>query len=163
MATVQKSIVVDVPVRSAYDQWTQFEEFPQFMGGVESVQQLDDKRLHWNATVLGKKKEWDAEIVEQTPDRVVSWKSTSGAPNAGTVTFMDQGAGKTKIDLRIDFTPEDPADKAGDFLGVLDRQVDGDLKRFKEFIEKRGAPTGAWRGEIHGGKVEEKEEEAAGR
>jgi uncharacterized membrane protein len=160
MATVEKSIIVDVPVRTAYDQWTQFEEFPRFMSGVESVKQLDDKRLHWVAEVFGKRKEWDAEILEQTRDRIISWKSTSGAPNNGTVTFMDQGGGgKTKIDLRIDFTPEDPAEKAGDWLGVLDRQVDGDLKRFKDFIEKRGAPTGAWRGEIHGGRVEEKEEE----
>ena len=163
MAKIEKSITVDVPVRTAYDQWTQFEEFPRFMGGVESVKQLDDKRLHWCAEILGKKKEWDAEIVEQTPDRVVSWRSTSGAPNNGTVTFAPQADGKTKIDLRIDFTPEDAADKAGDVMGVLDRQIDGDLKRFKEFIEERGAPTGAWRGEIHGGKVEEKEEEASSR
>ena len=163
MAKVEKSVTVDVPVRTAYDQWTQFEEFPRFMGGVESVKQLDDKRLHWCAEILGKKKEWDAEIVEQTPDRVVSWRSTSGAPNSGTVSFTDQGGSKTKIDLRIDFTPEDAADKAGDVMGVLDRQVDGDLKRFKEFIEERGAPTGAWRGEIHSGKVEEKEEEPSSR
>jgi uncharacterized membrane protein len=163
MAIVEKSIVVDVPVRTAYDQWTQFEEFPRFMGGVESVKQIDDKRLHWRAEILGKRKEWDAEIVEQTPDRVVSWRSTSGAPNSGTVSFMPQADGKTRIDLRIDFTPEDAADTAGDLMGVLDRQVEGDLGRFKEFIEKRGTPTGAWRGEIHGGRVEEKEEESSTR
>jgi uncharacterized membrane protein len=163
MATVEKSIVVDVPVRTAYDQWTQFEEFPKFMDGVESVKQLDDKRLHWKAEIFGKRKEWDAEILEQTPDRIISWKSTSGARNNGTVTFMDQGAGTTRIDIRIDYEPEDPMDTVGDLLGVLDRRVDGDLHRFKEFIEGRGQPTGAWRGEIHGGRVEEREEERAGR
>jgi uncharacterized membrane protein len=162
MATLEKSIVVDVPVRTAYDQWTQFEEFPRFMEGVESVRQLDDKRLHWRASVMGKAKEWDAEIVEQTPDRIISWRSTSGAPNNGTVTFTDQ-AGKCRIDLRVEFEPQDPAERAGDWLGVLDRQVDGDLKRFKGFIEGRRTPTGAWRGEIHGAKVEEKEEEPTGR
>ena len=162
MATIEKSIVVDVPVRATYDQWTQFEEFPRFMGGVESVRQLDDKRLHWRANVMGKVKEWDAEIVEQTPDRIISWRSPSGAPNNGTVMFAPDPAG-CRIDLKIDFEPQDPAEKAGDWLGVLDRQVDGDLKRFKEFIESRRTPTGAWRGEIHGGKVEEKEEERAGR
>lgn len=163
MATVEKSVEVDVPVRVAYDQWTQFEEFPRFMDGVESVRQLDDKRLHWRAKVMGKVKEWNAEIVEQTPDRIISWRTTSGARNDGTVAFTDLGTGRCRIDVRIDFEPEDAADRAGDLLGVLDRQVSGDVERFKKFIESRQAPTGAWRGEVHGDRVEEHEEERTGR
>jgi uncharacterized membrane protein len=161
MASVQRTILVDVPVRTAYDQWTQFEEFPRFMDGVESVQQLDDKRLHWRAKVGGRVKEWDAEIVDQTRDRSISWRSTTGAPNNGTVTFASVGD-KTRIDLLIEYDPQDTVEIAGEKLGVLDRQVDGDLDRFKKFIEGRGLPTGAWRGEIYDGRVEEPEEERTG-
>ncbi len=163
MATVEKSIVVDAPIRTVYDQWTQFEEFPRFMEGVESVRRLDDKTLHWRATVKGKTREWDAKITEQTPDNIICWRSTSGARNDGTVTFMQEGTGKTRVDLRLDYEPMDAAEKAGDALGFLDRQVDADLKRFKDFIEKRQLSTGAWRGEIHGEKVEEHEEQTTGR
>lgn len=163
MATIEKSIVVDVPVRTAYGQWTQFEEFPRFMDGVESVRQLDDKRLHWCAKVMGKTKEWDAEIVEQTPDRTISWRSTSGARNDGTITFTGEGPSKTRIDVRMDVEPDGAVENMGQWLGVVDRQVDADIHRFKEFIEGRPVPTGEWRGEIHGGKVEEREEERAGR
>jgi len=163
MATIEKSITVDVPVRKAYGQWTQFEEFPRFMDGVESVRQLDDKRLHWRAKVMGKVKEWDAEIVEQTPDRVISWRSTSGARSDGTIMFTHEGASKTRIDVRMDVEPDGPVENMGQWLGIVDRQVDGDLHRFKEFIEGREVPTGEWRGEIHGGKVEEPEEERTGR
>lgn len=154
MARVEKSIVVDVPVRTAYDQWTQFESFPQFMDGVKEVVQLDEKTLRWHASVGGKDKEWEAQITEQQPDRHIAWRSTTGAPNAGSVMFTPDGADRTRITLEISYEPEDAVEKAGDVLGVLDRRVDGDLKRFKDFIEGRKAPTGAWRGEVHGGKVE---------
>ncbi len=154
MAYVEKSIEVNVPVHTAYNQWTQFEEFPRFMEGVEEVRQLDDKRLHWRATIAGKTEEWDAEIVEQTPDRVVAWRSTSGAQNAGTVTFQSIDANTTRVNVRIEYDPQSFVEKAGDALGIVSRRVEGDLKRFKEFIESRGTETGAWRGEIHGGRVE---------
>jgi uncharacterized membrane protein len=154
MPTVKKSIDIDVPVRVAYDQWTQFEEFPRFMEGVESVQQLDDKRLHWRAKVAGKVQEWDAEIVTQVPDQVIAWRSTSGARNDGVVRFMTLDQNKTKIELEMHWEPADVAERVGDVLGADDRRIDGDLKRFEKFIEERRTPTGAWRGEIRGGKVE---------
>ena len=154
MATTKKTVEVQVPVRTAYDQWTQFEEFPRFMDGVESVKQLDDKRLHWKATVGGRLKEWDAEIVEQRPDEIISWRSVGGANNAGTVTFQAADKG-SKVTLMLDYEPEGAGEKAGDVLGVLDRQVSGNLDRFKRFIEERRTPTGEWRGTIESGRVEE--------
>jgi uncharacterized membrane protein len=154
MSVVEHTIEANVPVRVAYDQWTQFEEFPQFMEGVKRVVQTDDKTLEWTAEIAGKEKVWTAEIVEQTPDQRVAWRSTSGAPNSGVVSFQSTGASSTKVTLRLEAQPEDAVEKAGDALGYLDRQVNEDLDRFKEFVEKRGVPTGAWRGEIHGGDVE---------
>jgi uncharacterized membrane protein len=154
MAKIEKDIVVDVPVEVAYDQWTQFESFPQFMEGVKEVVQLDEKSLRWHAEIAGKDEEWDAEITEQTPNRLIAWRSTTGAPNAGTVRFEPAGENQTRVWLEISFEPRDTTEKVGDVLGVPDRRVDGDLGRFKDFIEKRQVPTGAWRGEIHGGQVE---------
>ena len=154
MPTVKKSTEVDVPVRVAYDQWTQFEEFPRFMEGVESVQQLDDKRLHWRAKVGGKAEEWDAEISEQVPDKVIAWRSTSGARNEGTVRFMPLGGDKTKIELEMRWEPKDVTERIGDVLGADDMRIQGDLGRFKKFVEERRTPTGGWRGEIHGSRVE---------
>jgi uncharacterized membrane protein len=154
MSVVEHTIEANVPVRVAYDQWTQFEEFPQFMEGVKRVVQKDDKTLEWTAEIAGKEKVWTAEIVEQTPDQRVAWRSTSGAPNSGVVSFQPSGASATKVTLRLEAQPEDAVEKAGDALGYLDRQVNEDLERFKEFVEKREVPTGAWRGEIHGGEVE---------
>jgi len=154
MANTKKTVEVQVPIRSAYDQWTQFEEFPRFMDGVESVKQLDDKRLHWKATVGGRLKEWDAEIVEQRPDEIISWRSAGGAKNAGTVTFQPADKG-TKVTLMLDYEPDGATEKAGEVLGVLDRQVSGSLDRFKKFIEERRTPTGEWRGTIEAGRVEE--------
>jgi uncharacterized membrane protein len=148
MSTVEKSIDVNVPLRTAYDQWTQFEEFPRFMEGVQSVRQLDDTRLHWVAEVGGQHKEWDAEITEQEPDQRIAWTSTSGARNAGVVTFHRIDDDTTRVTLNMDVEPEGAMESAGDAMGFLDRQVEGDLERFKEFIEERGAPTGAWRGEV---------------
>lgn len=155
MSTVEKSIEVDVPRRTAYDQWTQFEEFPKFMGGVEQVQQLDDKRLHWKAEIAGVDREWDAEIVEQEPDERVSWRSTGGAKNDGTVSFASVGTDKTQVTLCLDFEPEGFAEAAADVLHVIDLQVSKDLDSFKEFIEDREVETGGWRGEVKpGGEVD---------
>ncbi|HET6380593.1 MAG TPA: SRPBCC family protein [candidate division Zixibacteria bacterium] len=151
MSTVEKSIDVNVPLRTAYDQWTQFEEFPRFMEGVQSVRQLDDTHLHWVAEVGGQRREWDAEITEQTPDQRIAWTSTEGARNAGVVTFHRIDDDTTRIMLQMDVEPEGFMESAGDALGVLDRQVQGDLERFKAFIEERGAPTGAWRGDVDQG------------
>ena len=150
MTAIEKSVTVDVPVRTAYDQWTQFESFPEFMEGVESVQQLDDKRLHWKAEIAGVSREWDAEIVDQTPDERVTWRSTSGARNDGTVGFVtDPGSpGTTRVTLKLDYEPEGAVEKAGDVLHIVERRVQGDLERFKKFIESRGTETGAWRGEV---------------
>ena len=154
MPRISKDITVDIPVRAAYDQWTQFETFPQFMEGVKEVIQLDEKTLRWRASIAGKEEEWDAEITEQTPDRVIAWRSTSGAANAGAVRFEPAEPMKTRVSLEISYETRDTPEKVGDALGMLERRVDGDLKRFKEFIEKQKTPTGAWRGEIHGGRVE---------
>jgi uncharacterized membrane protein len=149
MTRVQHTIDVNVPVRTAYNQWTQFEEFPRFMDNVKSVKQLDDRRLHWVADVGGKQTEWDAEIVDQVPDRRVAWRSTAGTANDGIVTFEPEGPDVTKVTVAIEAEPADPVEKTGSAIGMLDRQVEGDLDRFKKFIESRGAETGAWRGEIH--------------
>lgn len=147
MSTIEKSIDVAVPVRTAYDQWTQFESFPRFMEGVESVTQLDDKRLHWKAEIAGVTREWDAEIVDQTPDQQITWRATDGTENAGTVVFTPAGAGTT-VSLRLDYEPEGLVEKAGDVLHLVEHRAEGDLERFKEFIELRGVETGEWRGAV---------------
>jgi uncharacterized membrane protein len=154
MSRFESTIVVDVPVRLAYDQWTQFESFPQFMEGVQSVEQLDDKTLSWVATVGGIRKTWRAEITDQTPDTRIAWRSTEGAENAGAVLFEAIGDDRTRVTLRLDVEPEGPLESVGDALGVLKRQVNEDLGRFKQFIEGRMVATGAWRGEIHGDEVD---------
>jgi uncharacterized membrane protein len=151
---LEKSIELNLPVSIVYDQWTQFEDFPKFMEGVKEVRQLDDKRLYWRANIGGKEKEWTAEITEQEPDTKIRWKSTSGARNDGLVTFDKLTDNQTKVSLSIAYDPEGPVENAGDAMGILSRRIEGDLKRFKEFIESRGSETGAWRGEIHGNKVE---------
>jgi uncharacterized membrane protein len=153
MSRFESTIVADVPVRMAYDQWTQFESFPQFMDGVQSVEQLDDKTLSWVATVGGQRKEWRAEITDQTPDERVAWRSTDGAQNAGAVLFEPIGDDRTRVTLRMDVEPEGPVETVGDSLGLVKRQVTEDLGRFKRYIEERVTPTGAWRGEIHGDQV----------
>lgn len=148
MSKIEKSIEVNVPVRTAYDQWTQFEEFPNFMEGVESIQQLDDRRLHWCAEVGGKMVEWNAEITEQIPDTRIAWRSTSGARNAGAVSFYRLSDERCRVTLQIDYEPQGFLETVGDWLGVINRRTAGDLERFKKFIEERGVETGAWRGEI---------------
>jgi uncharacterized membrane protein len=148
MASVVESIDVKVPVSTAYNQWTQFEEFPRFMEGVESVTQTDDTHLHWIAEIAGKREEWDAEITEQHSDERVAWRATSGAENAGVVTFHRIDDDTTRVTLQMDVDPEGIVENVGTALGFLDRRVKGDLERFKEFIESRGSETGAWRGEV---------------
>jgi uncharacterized membrane protein len=148
MSKVEKSIDVDVPVQVAYNQWTQFEEFPRFMDSVEHVRQLDDTHLHWTANVAGRRKEWDAEITEQTPDQRVAWNSTSGARNAGVVSFHRLDDQKTRVMLQMDVEPDGAVETVGAAIGMLEREVTGDLERFKEFIESKGQETGAWRGEV---------------
>jgi uncharacterized membrane protein len=148
MATVQKSIEVDVPVSTAYNQWTQFEEFPRFMEGVEEVTQLDDTRLHWAADVGGVRKEWEARITEQVPDQRIIWTSEEGVWNSGAVTFEPRGADRTRVNLDIEYKPENIVENVGDKMGFVSRRVEGDLDRFKQFIESRGVETGAWRGQV---------------
>jgi uncharacterized membrane protein len=148
MSNITKSIDVSVPVRTAYNQWTQFESFPHFMEGVEEVQQLDETHLHWRAKVAGKEAEWDAVITEQIPDERVAWSSTSGKPNGGVVTFHRLGEDQTRVTVQMDYEPEGIVENVGSMVGADDRRIQGDLDKFKEFIESRGAPTGAWRGEV---------------
>jgi len=149
MSTIEKSVQVGVPVHTAYDQWTQFESFPQFMEGVESVQQLDDKHLHWKAEIGGVTREWDAEIVHQVPDERITWRAVEGTKNQGTVSFTeDQMAKTTQVTLRLEYEPEGAVEKTGDVLKIVDMRAKGDLERFKDFIETRGTESGAWRGEV---------------
>lgn len=148
MANIERSIDVNVPVRTAYNQWTQFEEFPKFMEGIEEVKQLDDKHMHWRAKIAGKEEEWDAVITEQEPDMRVAWTNTTGARNAGVVTFHHLDDNKTRVMLQLDYEPEGLIENVGSALGFVERRVEGDLKRFKEFIESRGTETGAWRGAV---------------
>lgn len=148
MPTIERSIEVGVPVSVAYDQWTQFETFPRFMHGVESVDQIDDTHLHWRANLAGTVEEWDAEITEQIPDKRIAWRSTSGAPNAGVVTFHRISDARAKVMLQLAYEPQTWAESLGDLLGVVTRRVEGDLERFRTFIEAREQPTGAWRGQV---------------
>lgn len=148
METVEKSVEVNVPVRTAYNQWTQFEEFPKFMDGIKEVRQLDDTHIHWHASIGGKDEEWDAEITEQIPDKRVAWRSTSGSRNVGVVTFHYIDDTTSRVTLQMGYEPEKITEKIGDMLGVFDRRVEGDLENFKKFIEERGIETGAWRGDV---------------
>jgi uncharacterized membrane protein len=148
MSVIEQSIEIDVPVRTAYDQWTQFEEFPSFMEGVEEVTQVDDTHLHWVAEFGGVRREWDAVITEQHPDERVAWTSTTGTSNAGVVTFHKLDDAKTRIMLQLDVDPEGVVEQAGDKLGFIRRRASGDLERFKDLIESRGSASGAWRGDV---------------
>ncbi|MDB6026008.1 MAG: cyclase/dehydrase [Verrucomicrobiales bacterium] len=153
MEIIEKSIEVNAPISTVYNQWTQFEEFPKFMEGIEEVQQLDDKRLHWKAKIAGKTKEWDAEIVEQVPDQRIAWRSIGGTKNSGRVSFIQADLNRTRITLQLGYEPEGALEKTAEALGLVSGRVEGDLKRFKEFIESRGTETGEWRGEIRGREV----------
>ena len=144
----ETSIEVERPVRTVYNQWTQFETFPRFMKGVEAVTQLDDRRLHWVTEVGGARREFDAEITEQVPDERVAWRTTSGTSQAGVVTFHRLGEGRTKVMLQMEVEPQGVVETAGEAVGAVDHRIKGDLERFKEFIESQPGETGAWRGEV---------------
>ncbi|MET0713355.1 MAG: SRPBCC family protein [Mycetocola sp.] len=148
---VEKSILVNVPLSIAYNQWTQFEEFPHFMSGVKSVTQIDDQHLKWVAEIAGVRRQWNATILEQVPDKKVSWAATEGATNAGSVTFEDVGGEQTQVRLVLEYEPEGLVEKIGDKLNVVENQALGDLDRFKAFIESEGYATGAWRGSVDAG------------
>ena len=149
MSQVQESVDVDVPVRTAYDQWTQFESFPHFMDGVVSITQIDDTHNHWVTKVGGVEREFDTEITEQHADERIAWKSVGGeTKHAGVVTFHRLDEAKTRVMIQIDWEPEGLVEKAGAAIGVDDHRVKADAKRFKAFIESRGTETGAWRGEV---------------
>jgi len=148
MSTVEKFVDVNVPVRVAYDQWTQFKDFPKFMEGVRKVDQLDDKRMHWVVEIAGKTEQYDAEITEQVPDQRIAWRSTSGPSNSGVVSFHPLDANRTRVLLEMEYEPRGAVENAGDMLGVVSMRVKGDLDRFKKFIEARGVETGAWRGSV---------------
>jgi uncharacterized membrane protein len=148
LSEIIEAVDVAVPVRTAYDQWTQFESFPSFMEGVKSVRQLDDTTLVWVADVGGRDETWKARITEQQPDQRIAWTAIEGAGNAGVVTFHRLDEGRSRVTLQLEVEPEGPVEKAGDAMGVVQRRVKGDMKRFKDFIEARGTETGAWRGTV---------------
>jgi uncharacterized membrane protein len=148
MSLIEKSIEINVPVRTAYNQWTQFEEFPRFMEGVKHVKQLDETHLHWKAEIGGKEKEWDAEITEQIPDTRIAWRSRDGAQNAGVVTFHRLSDSTSKVMLQMEYDPDGIWENVGDVTGMVSQRVVGDLERFKRYIESRGQETGAWRGTV---------------
>jgi uncharacterized membrane protein len=152
---IEQSVVVDVPVEQAYNQWTQFEEYPQFMEDVKQVEQLSDTRLHWVAEIGGERKEWYAAITRQVPDEVIAWESEGGAENNGTVVFTPINTQRTKIDLFIDVEPEGIKEKVGTALGIPDAAVRSDLEKFKQFIENRAVETGGWRGEVRHGAADD--------
>jgi len=154
MATIKESIDVEVPVSVAYNQWTQFEDFPQFMTGIVDVEQIDDKHVRWIAEVNGERRQWTAEILEQEPDRIIAWRSIEGTPNSGRVEFEPTDRG-THVSLEMEYEPGGIKESAGAVFGFDSRQVEEDLERFKQLIENREVPTGAWRGEIRSGRVVE--------
>src|SRR5215208_7026109 len=148
---VERSVLLNVPVSTAYNQWTQFEDFPQFMGGVERVSQLSDDRLEWVAEIAGVRRQWEAKILEQVTDRKIAWAATQGATNAGAVTFEDAGSGQTSVNLSLEYEPEGLVENVGDKLNIVENQAERDLERFKAFIESEDYATGAWRGSIREG------------
>ncbi|MCG7203324.1 MULTISPECIES: SRPBCC family protein [Streptomyces] len=152
MSTVKEAVDVGVPLHTAYNQWTQFEDFPNFMEGVEEVRQLDDRHNHWITSISGVRREFDTEIVDQLPDDRITWRTTDGdTQQRGTVRFESLDDGRTRVELTMDVEPSGLAEKGADALGLIDRRVKGDLRRFKEFIEQRGAESGAWRGRVRPG------------
>jgi uncharacterized membrane protein len=147
-SSIVETIEIGVPVRTAYNQWTQFEDFPQFMDSVKEIRQLDDKHLHWRANVAGEEKEWDAEITEQIPDKRIAWQSTTGVPNGGVATFHKISDNTCRVTVQMDYQPENAAEKLGDAFGAVRMELRGNLQKFKEMLESRGKETGAWRGSI---------------
>jgi uncharacterized membrane protein len=154
MANLEKSVEVKVPVRTAYNQWTQFEDFPQFMSGIEYVRQLDDKTLVWKALLLGNEEEWKAEITEQHPDERIAWRSLTGAKNAGVITFHYIDENTSRVMLQLEYDPDGFVEHVGSAIGVVDRYVENALQRYKAFLESRQTATGAWRGNIDQEKIQ---------
>jgi uncharacterized membrane protein len=154
MAELEKSIEVEAPIREVYNQWTQFEDFPRFMDGVLEVRQIDDQHLYWRARVGGVEREWHAQIVDQVPDERIAWRGLTGVAPSGAVLFRPLPDGRTEVTLRVTYEAEGVTENVGDALGFVSRRVQGDLERFRDFMEERGRATGGWRGEIHGEKVE---------
>jgi len=148
MSGVMEHVDVSVPIRTAYDQWTQFEEFPHFMEGVQEVRHLSSTMTHWTVEIAGVRREFDAEITEQLPDERVAWRSTGPTQHAGVVTFHRLDENSSRVTLQLEFEPHGVVEQAGDMLGFVDRRAKGDLQRFKQFIEARGTETGAWRGKV---------------
>ncbi|MEW2304262.1 SRPBCC family protein [Streptomyces sp. NPDC006655] len=154
MSTVKEAVDVGVPLHTAYNQWTQFEDFPNFMEGVEEVRQLDDRHNHWTTSIGGVRREFDTEIVDQLPDDRITWRATDGdTRQRGTVRFESLDDAHTRVELTMDVEPSGLAEKGADALGMIDRRVKGDLRRFKEFIEQRGTESGAWRGRVRPGET----------
>lgn len=148
MSTIERSVEIEAPASTAYGVWTRFEQFPKFMEDVEEVRQTDDRHLHWRASVFGQTEEWDAEITEQIPDKRIAWTSRGGATNAGVVTFHRLSDDRSKVMLQLQYEPQHLPEKIGDALGMLTRRVEGDLERFKQFVEGEGGELSGWRGEI---------------
>lgn len=148
LSAVTESVEVDVPLSTAYNQWTQFEDFPEFMAGVLEVRQRDDTHLHWRARIGGKEEEWDAEITEQIPDKLIAWRSVTGPRNEGMVTFHRVSDSRTRVELRIFYEPHGVAERFGDAMGAVSMRARGNLQRYKQFLESRGTETGAWRGSV---------------
>ncbi|MEV7178986.1 SRPBCC family protein [Kitasatospora sp. NPDC093679] len=152
MSMVQESVEVEVPLHTAYNQWTQFADFPRFMEGVEEVTQIDERHNHWKTKVAGVSREFDTEIVDQLPDEKIAWRTVGGdVQQMGVVTFRRLDNDHTMVRLALDFEPDGVAEKAADMMGMVDRRVKGDLRRFKAFIEDQGLESGGWRGRISPG------------
>jgi uncharacterized membrane protein len=155
MEHIEKIIEVECPLKAVYNQWTQFEDFPLFMAGVKEIRQIDDTHVRWKADIWGKEVQWDAEITEQDPDKRISWRSISGAPNAGTVRFEAVGPNRTRVRLVMAYEPSGAMENIGDALGVLGARVQTTVEDFRKFMESRGHETGAWRGRIDDSRVQE--------
>lgn len=153
METIEKSIDIDCPVRAVYNQWTQFEQFPEFMEGVKAVRQIDDKSMLWEVEIAGRTKTWEAEIFEQRPDERIAWRSMSGTMNSGMVNFEPLDGTHTRVTLRLNYKPQGIVESIADHLGLVSARVNGDLRRFKEWVEYSHSAADGWRGEIEGREV----------
>ncbi len=151
MEHMEKTFEFDCPVHVTYNQWTQFEEFPRWMGSVKEVRQLDDTHQHWKVRIAGKEKEFDTVLIDQVPDQHISWRATSGVPNQGTARFEKLPNDRSRVQLEMDYEPQSFVEKAADAVGIVSAYVESAVEKFKKSLEDRGRETGAWRGEIHGG------------
>lgn len=148
MSTHEHTVVVDLPLVTVYDQWTQFESYPRFMDNVDSVRQLDPRMTHWQVTVGGITREYDAEILQQKPGEIIEWRTVSGPDQGGRVTFMSVDPEHTRVTLHLDFEPQGVTERVGEAVGVVSSSVKDSLERFKTFIEERGTAEGGWHGRI---------------